>query len=175
MLSFCKTFLVFSQKVCQCGAFMFGIVVWFKYLFIDVAGGRIGARYSNFTVSPLGDATGTVTLKCLVDATVFVSPSNSFCTWWLIFMKFGMHVASFENPALWVSEPVSLESQMSSSMPKWKKIFAGQPYCYCKFCTKLVFPLHCIAVMGEVFRIRSGRPRGLPSLPYIGHRHSFPG
>jgi uncharacterized protein (DUF486 family) len=51
---------------------MFGIV-WFEYLIIDVAGGRIGARYRNFTVSPLGDATGVVTLKCMVDATAYVS------------------------------------------------------------------------------------------------------
>jgi len=69
MLSFCKTFLVFSQKVRQRCVFMYGIVVWFEYLLLDVAGGRIGARYCNFTVSPLGDATGAVTLKCLVDAT----------------------------------------------------------------------------------------------------------
>ena len=54
---------------------MFGIVVWFEYLRIDIAGGRIGARYCNFTVSTLGDATGIVTLKCLVAANVFVSHS----------------------------------------------------------------------------------------------------
>jgi len=77
MLSFCKTFLVYSLKVRQCSVFMFGIVVWFEYLFIDVAGGRIGAWYYNFAVSPLGDATGTVTLKCLVATTVFVSHSHA--------------------------------------------------------------------------------------------------
>jgi hypothetical protein len=52
---------------------MFAVDVWFEYLFIDVAIGRIGARYCNFTDSPLGDATGTVTLKCLVNATILVS------------------------------------------------------------------------------------------------------
>jgi hypothetical protein len=52
---------------------MFGIDVRFEYLFIDVAGGRIGARYCNFMDSPLGDATGTVTLKCLVNASILVS------------------------------------------------------------------------------------------------------
>jgi len=51
---------------------MYGIVVCFEYLCIDVAGGRIRARYCNFTDSPLGDATGTVTLKCVVDATILV-------------------------------------------------------------------------------------------------------
>ena len=35
--------------------------------------------------------------------------------------------------------------------------------------------LHSIAVMGEVFRIRSGLSRGLPSLPYIGHWLAFRG
>ena len=53
---------------------MFCIVVWFGYLFIDDAGGRIAAWYCNFTVSPLGDATSAVTSKSLVDATIFLSP-----------------------------------------------------------------------------------------------------
>ena len=35
--------------------------------------------------------------------------------------------------------------------------------------------VHCIAVMGEVFRIRPGRRRGLPGLPYNGQWFSFPG
>jgi hypothetical protein len=52
---------------------MFGIVVWFEYLSIDVAGGLIGARYCNFTVLPLGDATVAVTLKCLVVANCICS------------------------------------------------------------------------------------------------------
>jgi hypothetical protein len=55
---------------------MFGIVVWFEYLYIDVAGSRIRARYCNYTVSPLDDATGALTLKCRVDASMFVSPPN---------------------------------------------------------------------------------------------------
>jgi len=54
---------------------MFDIVVWFEYLIIDVSGGCIGVRYCNFTVSPIGDATGTVTLIYLVAVTVFGSHS----------------------------------------------------------------------------------------------------